>query len=452
MKAGTFEHAWSDFPALDLVRTSRFVRFCGKLTMYTLILSVIAMLFVPWQQTATGTGIVLALDPQLRPQAVKSAAKEGIVSWVKEDLREGAYVEKDTILIRLEPTAADGVELLELQLTAITLQIEAITNRIDFTKQQFEMQKTAGQFEQDGLEKEIEGAFSKWEQAQKDVSALEEELVDKRTQRNIAEEVAREGIIPAGELVTKRQKQRELEQKVLKAKNAVSEAFANLEAKKKYRDAKLEEIQIKIRDWQNKLEVEQEKLNKLEKDRIDLKVKQQAQDRLTITAPRSGYIQQWNSVERSDTVKEGQQVCVIVPEADELAVEMQISGNDMPLVHVGDRVRLQFEGWPAVQFVGWPSVAIGSFGGKVHSMFPTDDGKGNFKVLITPDNHFEREDGWPDETYLRQGVRTNGWVLLRPVPLGYEIWRQLNAFPPALDDPKEEGNKEKSGKIKLPKS
>ena len=90
---------------------------------------------------------------------------------------------------------------------------------------------------------------------------------------------------------------------------------------------------------------------------------------------------------------------------------MKVSGNDMPLIHEGDRVRLQFEGWPAVQFVGWPSVAVGTFGGKVNRVFPTDDGQGNFRVVVTPDNHFEQGDGWPDDRYLRQGVRANGWVL-----------------------------------------
>ncbi len=54
----------------------------------------------------------------------------------------------------------------------------------------------------------------------------------------------------------------------------------------------------------------------------------------------------------------------------------------------------------------------------------------NFKVLVTVDSHFPGEKGWPDDRYLRQGVRANGWVLLKQVPLGYEIWRQLNGFPP----------------------
>ena len=121
-----------------------------------------------------------------------------------------------------------------------------------------------------------------------------------------------------------------------------------------------------------------QKINTIEKDILDLRNKRGELDRLEIRAPRSGRIQQWNGLEGSDTVKEGDQLFVIVPDTDELSVEMKVSGNDMPLIQEGDRVRLQFEGWPAVQFVGWPSVAVGTFGGKVNRVFPTDDGKGNF--------------------------------------------------------------------------
>jgi hypothetical protein len=123
----------------------------------------------------------------------------------------------------------------------------------------------------------------------------------------------------------------------------------------------------------------------------------------------------------------------------------------MPLVQEGAQVRLQFEGWPAVQFVGWPSVAVGTFGGKVNRVFPTDDGFGYFRVVVTPDKHFAGEKDWPDDRYLRQGVRANGWVLLRQVSLGYEIWRQLNGFPPVVSDQEPGKAEEKEKKIKLPK-
>jgi hypothetical protein len=113
-----------------------------------------------------------------------------------------------------------------------------------------------------------------------------------------------------------------------------------------------------------------------------------------------------------------------------IVTELLIDGNDLPLVRRGDKVRLQFEGWPAAQFVGWPSVAVGTFGGRVYLVDPTADDKGRFRILIEPDPD---DQPWPDQNYLRQGVRAQGWVLLERVSLGWELWRQLNGFPPVRD-------------------
>ncbi len=439
---------WSDFPALDLVRTGRLVRLAGRATLTFLIFSILGMLFLPWRQTATGTGTVLALNPQERPQPVRSAA-EGIVKYVKPDLREGSQVEEGETLLELEPAAEGGILQTDLQVAAVKLQVEAIRSRIDFAEQQVVLQQSSGDFMAESLSLELDAAKQKFEQMQKEEAALEAELVDKRNKLRIAEEVVKQGLVSREELVSKRQAVQIQEQKVLKAKDAVQEADSYLNSKKKEIDSKLEEIQIKNRAAENKRAEENEKLQSKLKELSELEVKRQEMERLTVKAPRSGVIQQWNGLEGSDNIKKGDQLFVIVPHTDQLSVEMMISGNDMPLVHVGDRVRLQFEGWPAVQFVGWPSVAVGTFGGKVNRVFPTDDGKGSFRVLVTPDNHFEREDGWPNDNYLRQGVRSNGWVLLRTVPLGYEIWRQLNGFPPALTaDP----TKDKGSKVKLPKA
>ena len=43
--------------------------------------------------------------------------------------------------------------------------------------------------------------------------------------------------------------------------------------------------------------------------------------------------------------------------------------------------------------------------------------------------HLHRGDAepWPDDPLVVQA-----WVLLETVPVGYEIWRQLNNFPPEL--------------------
>ncbi|MFC1757847.1 hypothetical protein ACFL2H_03645, partial [Planctomycetota bacterium] len=78
-----------DFPALQLARTGRIVRTFGRLTFALLIMALLAMFFVPWRQTARGSGVVTALDPQERPQPVHSPSK-GVISFVKPDLREGS--------------------------------------------------------------------------------------------------------------------------------------------------------------------------------------------------------------------------------------------------------------------------------------------------------------------------------------------------------------------------
>ncbi|MEO8269089.1 MAG: HlyD family efflux transporter periplasmic adaptor subunit [Aureliella sp.] len=442
------QQLWSEFPALQLVRTSRFVRSIGKLTFILLLLSVVAMIFVPWRQTARGLGTVLALDPQQRPQQVTSGSK-GVVRWVKPDLREGSHVEKDELLLQLAPFAADGVSQMDAQLSSIESKRAAAESSRTVSEQAELLQQSSGDSLIKSLEQDYLAAHQKWEQTKNEVLALQADLEDKRNQLRIATEVASQGLVSREELFSKQQSVEAQRNKVLKSESAVEEAYASLMSKEGEIESKKQEIYIKNRAAQQKVLEEIQKIRSIEKELTDLETKRAELDRLEVRAPRAGVIQQWNGLEGSDTIKEGDQLFVIVPEAEELAVELRISGNDMPLVQQGDLVRLQFEGWPAVQFVGWPSVAVGTFGGKVNRVFPTDDGKGFFRIIVTPDNHFSKENGWPDGRYLRQGVRANGWVLLKQVPLGYEIWRQLNGFPPIIST--EEPKQSKSSKVKLPK-
>ena len=112
-------------------------------------------------------------------------------------------------------------------------------------------------------------------------------------------------------------------------------------------------------------------------------------------------------------------------------------------------VRLQFEGWPAVQFSGWPELAIGTFGGRIRQVDAASGGAGKFRVLVEPEERLTG-DPWPDPQFLRQGNQAIGWVFLNRVPLGYEIWRRLNGFPPVLAPELKQKDGGKDGP-KLPK-
>jgi multidrug efflux pump subunit AcrA (membrane-fusion protein) len=144
-----------------------------------------------------------------------------------------------------------------------------------------------------------------------------------------------------------------------------------------------------------------------------------------VTALRDGMVQSILAPEGGIIVKEHDLLAQIVPDTEQRAVELWIDGNDLPIVSIGRAVRLQFEGWPAVQFSGWPSVAVGTFGGVIRVIDPSDNGKGKFRVLVVPDELAP----WPETRFLRQGVRAIGWVMLDSVSLGWELWRRFNAFP-----------------------
>ena len=50
---------------------------------------------------------------------------------------------------------------------------------------------------------------------------------------------------------------------------------------------------------------------------------------------------------------------------------------------------------------------------------------GKFRVLISEDPADRR---WPQE--LKIGTGANGIALLKNVPVWYELWRNINSFPP----------------------
>lgn len=152
------------------------------------------------------------------------------------------------------------------------------------------------------------------------------------------------------------------------------------------------------------------------------------QSNQTILAPRAGTILKIMKPQGNVIVKSGESLASFVPKSSKRAVELVFSGNDISLVSIGRKVRIQFEGWPAIQFSGWPSKAIGTFGGEVAIIDQSDNGNGKFRIIVFDDG----SEIWPDEIYLRQGVQAIGWVQLDQVSLGWELWRQFNAFPPSV--------------------
>lgn len=193
---------------------------------------------------------------------------------------------------------------------------------------------------------------------------------------------------------------------------------AGLAARRDY-----ELAQIKVEDLRGKVAAAEADLN-----RADVNISRQSVQ--IVRAPRDGFIQSLNAGDAATFIKAGDVLATFVPDGAVRVVEIFIDGRDVALVRPGDPARIQFEGWPAVQFSGWPSLAVGTFGGRVIAVDRSAQVDGRFRVLIAE----EEFDGyrWPEERYVRFGAAVQAFILLETVPVGYEIWRQLNNFPPQL--------------------
>lgn len=432
--------------ALKLVPSSLIARRLANALLVLLLLATVAMLFLPWQQSAKGTGRVTAYVPQERQQTVMAQVK-GIVERVGDGLVEGSRVKRGDFILELMPAAANMADQMERQLDDLNEKLRTAKAKANAYERNVLDYGEARDFAVSAANELIEAAEAKLKTKQELIIGYESKQWQSQANFERQSRLAQKGIKSQKEIEKIRVEMDVAKAELESAKRDVSAAQNELEAKQHERHEKMKTAQTKV-DYSRALKEDALGMQAtVQKEIRDLEIKMAELDRLVITAPRDGTIFRMPVFERGMTIKEGSPLFTIVPDTKDLSVELWVAGNDVPLLREKDHVRLQFEGWPAVQFAGWPSVAVGTFGGEVVAIDETDNGKGKFRIQVRPDS-----EGWPSHRFLRQGVRANGWVMLQRVPLGYELWRQLNGFPPVVADqaPSSDETKE-TKKPKLPK-
>lgn len=181
-----------------------------------------------------------------------------------------------------------------------------------------------------------------------------------------------------------------------------------------------EKAQIALQESRTKLANVETEINQAE-------TRLARQNTQTQVAPSDGVISRLLAAGVSTSLKSGDVLATFIPDHTQRAVVIEINGLDAPLVQPGRKVKLQFEGWPVFQLSGWPDSGIGTFSGIVDFVEPIATTNGRFRVWI---KHDENARPWPDPELVRLGSRAKAWILLEEVRLGYEVWRQLNNFPP----------------------
>lgn len=415
-----------NLPAMAEVGGSGGSRLLAWSLFLVFLIGVPAVIFAPWVQNVSGFGKVVGTTPFERQQSIDTPVDGRVTKWY---VIEGSTVEEGDLIAEV----ADNDPLI---LERLKEERNLISMRVDQARSRVTAQEVALHQNELSRRNALESARSRIKVAEDNIKAAQNSLI------------SAEAVLTANQLNLDRVKsglgrglysQRQYEQQVqanASSQADVDRARASLQAainEKLARDADYQKIET---DFQNSIATANATLaasrsevanSAAEMQRVEVRVARQATQ--TIRAPRKGTILRLHAQPGGMLLKAGDSIASIVPHTANLVVELFMNGNDIPLIHVGDPVRLQFEGWPAIQFTGWPSVAVGTFGGRVMLVDATDNGHGQFRILVEPD---PKDEAWPSSRYLRQGVRTNGWVLLNRVSLGYELWRQFNGFPPTV--------------------
>lgn len=417
------------FPALRLVRSSRFARRVARVLLLLLALAILGLAFAPWQQSVSGTGRVIAYAPLERQQTIEAPISGRIVRW-GNGIFDGARVKREQFIVEIQDLDPNLQFRQQEQLDATRRELDA--NKI--VALAYEAQVVAFETVRDELvaaaDEYVNVAEEKLEIEKRNLDLEQAGELQQRLDYERQRDLAKDGLTSTLKFQEAERKWKEAIAKVDKAEAYIRAATNELYAKRNERTAKEREGQAKVDSSRATLEKARGDVAKLEKHVSEIEVKIAQQQSQIVKAPRDGAIMHMMVHQGGEMVKQGDPLFLLIPDAEDRAAEVWVNGNDAPLISVGRKVRLQFEGWPAVQFAGWPSVAVGTFGGRVINVdAAAGNNKNQFRVLVRPDPD---SPPWPSTKFLRQGTRANGWVILDQVGLGYEAWRRLNGFPPTV--------------------
>lgn len=436
------EKALKGYQAFEQLFTISYYKTFNKFLTVFAIIGII-FLFLPWTQNVTGNGYLTTLTPGQRPQTLQSPIPGRIEKWY---VREGDYVAKgDTILFISEIKN----EYLDPKLVERTLaqrdaksgsvlsygqKVKALNNQINAlsTERKLKTEQAKNKLEQDRL-KVISDSI--------DLEAIKNNTKIAETQYNRAVILNSEGLKPVTDVEAKRLKLQEMTAKLISQKNKL------LTSKNKVINSQVEIGRIQA-SYADKIAKAQSDRSTAESNQFEAvaevsKLNTQSSNyqirnkMYHITAPQNGYINKAIKTGIGETFKEGEKLVGIMPANYDLAVETFVDPIDLPLIHIGEEVRIQFDGWPAIFFSGWPNASFGTFAGEVVAIetFISDNGK--FRILIAPSTK-EKNHDWPQNIRVGSGAYTI--ALLEDVPVWFEIWRRLNGFPANYYTPKGKEN------------
>ncbi len=411
-----------------------------KKWMYGILIVIIVIAFLPWTQTIRAKGSVTTLLQEQRPQEVNTLIAGKVLNW---RVKEGDHVNAgDTILqlgeVKVEYFDPQLLARTQQQIESKKLAVKGYENKATSSVTQIEALSQAKALKLQQLDNKLKQQFLKLQSDSMDALSSNNEYSISKRQMEAAKIMYDSGVISLADFERRRTslqnsvaKKIGSESKYLQSKQELSNLYLEKNATvQDYTDKISKAEGDKFSSLSNIASGEAE-VSKLQNTYSNYDIRNQL---YYVTAPQSGQITKAKKAGLGEMVKEGEMLVEIVPDKIQLAVELFIEPMDLPLVSKGQKMRFVFDGFPAIVFSGWPESSYGTFGGKVAAIENSVSSNGKFRILVMED---PAEKKWPSQ--LRMGGAAQGIGLLKDVSIWYELWRNINGFPPEYYQSKDAG-------------
>lgn len=391
----------------------------------------IIVLFLPWTQNIKVMGNVTTLYQEQRPQQLNSPIPGKIIKWY---VKNGDYVKKGDTILQLSEVKDDYFDPLLVKRTE--QQVEAKKGVRDYyeakvgtTNSQLQALATAKDLKLNQIDIKISQLKNKLAGEEAELAAAKNELKLSEDQYARQKKMYDEGLVSLTQFQQRSisyqnaiAKKTASENKVLQTRQEISNMAIEQNAVIQDYTEKLSKTEGERFQSMGQIEGSEGDIAKLENQVANYKFRQGL---YFIVASQDGQVVQLNKAGIGEILKETESIGIIVPKTVDYAVEIYIKPVDLPLIKEGQRVMCIFDGFPAIVFSGWPDSSYGTFAGKVIAIENNISANGLFKALIVEDKTQKR---WPPK--IRMGTGVQGIAILNDVPVWYELWRNINGFPP----------------------
>ena len=394
-------------------------------------LAFVFIMFLPWTQNIKTQGNVNTLFQEQRPQKLNSPIPGRIIKWY---VKNGDVVKKGDTILQISEIKDDYLDPLLVERTQEQVQAKKgvrdyYNAKISTTENQIAAITASKDLKLNQIKIKIAQLQNKLKAEQAELIAVNNELKIAQDQLNRQNKMYEEGLVSLTQLQQRNVSYQNALAKKTSAENKLAQTQQEIAAQNIEQNAVIQEYTEKLSKTEGdrfqsmgQVAGSTGDIAKLENQVATYKVRKGL---YYILATQDGQITQLTKAGIGEIVKDAETIGIIVPKKIDYIAEIYVKPVDLPLIRENQKVMLTFDGFPAIVFSGWPNSSYGTFSGKIIAIENSISENGLFKAIVAEDKTQKR---WPPN--MKIGTGASGIAILNDVPIWYEIWRNINGFPP----------------------